>query len=186
MKHLQNVWWFLGFASSYAIILLSTENILSTIMPWFGISPNQATAGAYSAEMVVLFSCAAALIIRVITAVTTATSIKRAIKIILSKTALASLAVVGTVTVQIQNRGQWWIKHMFTDEAYSHTEYTATTSSLVYSLFLIALIFAVYPKKNPGSFMVLSDFGSDRLSIIIALASLIAFIAGVSVYDGRP
>ena len=186
MKHLQNVWWFLGFAFSYAIILLSAESILSAVLPWLGISPNRATAGAYSAEMVVLFSCATALIIRVVTAVATATSAKRAIKIILSKTALASLAVVGMVTVQIQNRGQWWIKHMFTDEAYSHSEYTATTSSLMYSMFLIALIFAVYPKKTPGTSMVLSDFGSDRLSIIIFLMSLVAFITGVSVYDGRP
>ena len=185
MKHLQNVWWFLGFAFSYAVFFLSAERLLSVIMPLLDISPNRATAGAYSAELVVLFSCATALIIRVVTAVTTATSIKRAIKIILSKTALASLAVVGTVVVQIQNRGQWWLKHMFTDLAYSHPVYTATTSSLMSGTFLIALIFAAYPRKLPGTTMSFSDFGSDRLSLAILIASIIAFFLGASFYSGK-
>lgn len=186
MKHLQNIWWFLGFVFSYAIALAGTEQLLTWVMPNLGISPNRATAGAYTSEMAVLMCCGSALIARVVIAMNTAGDFSRAIKVLFSKTALASLAVVGMVAVQIQNRGQWWIKHMFTDEAYNHVEYTATASSLLYGLSLIALVFAVYPTKPPGSKMILSDFGSDRLALIILILSLLGFVLGEVFYVGRP
>lgn len=186
MKRLQNIWWFLGFVFSYAIVLAGTEQFLTWAMPNLGISPNRSTAGAYTSEMVALMCCSSALIARVVIAMNTAGDFNRAIKVLFSKTALASLAVVGMVAVQIQNRGLWWIKHMFTNEAYDHIEYTATASSLLHGISMIALVFAVYPTKPPGSKMALSDFGSDRLAAIILVLSLFGFVLGGIFYSGRP
>ena len=185
MKHFQNIWWFLGFVSLYVIALAGTEKLLVWIMPSFGISPNQATAGAYTSEMVVLVSCGAALLARVVMAMNTARNFNRALKVLSSRRALASLAVVGMVAVQIQNRGQWWVKHMFTDESYNHVEYTATASSLLYGLSLIALIFAVYPTRLSSSKVSLADFGSDKLAIIISALAAIGFVVGKLMYTGR-
>jgi hypothetical protein len=186
MRHFKSLGWVFAFILAYILTPKIVAAVFYTGLPVVNVSPNRATAGAYSFEVVTYLMCFLALIGKVAWALAATSSLQSAWRVIKSKTAIASLAIGMIVFVGGWNRAFWWLKHMYTNEAYNHVEYTGAVNSTLIALAMISLVFAVFPRKKIGAKVGLSDFGSDRVSLIMLAIGLAAFIAGAWLYAGRP
>jgi len=95
----------------------------------------------------------------------------------LMRTRPASFALFmgGLIAMGFANRFFWWLKHIFTEEAYVHTEYNGAVNAVCVSLLLCGIVHFLNGKEE-------KPLGIPS-SYIVFVASAIGFIAGLFMYN---
>jgi hypothetical protein len=192
MKYLNFGSWFLFVVTALVLAGGSVHAIFGHAFPAFGISENRATAGGYSMEVVVSMITFVMVLWRVIWAVEITHSLRGAADLLRTRTAVLSMGIAGLVGMTLINRTFWWVKHMFTSEAYSHTEYAGAANSTIVSILLCVVVFALHAEPEEGRPLSRELPLDERKSMVprgtivagsIWFLGLVAFFLGCVMYS---
>jgi uncharacterized protein YacL len=185
MRILRFVGW-LGAATSFFLLLGGSIHLLfAQVFPPLGITGNRAVAGAYTMELVVSIFAFILVSWRILWALEMVNKPQDLLAVIKTRAALLSFGIAGMIGMGFINRSFWWVKHMMTDTAYNYVKYTGAANSVLVSLLLCILVYAI----NADPAIEDQESGiSSGLSISIALwgVGVITFMIGMSLYSIRP
>lgn len=149
MKYLNFGAWFIFVVTVLVIAGGSVHTLFDNIFPLFDISGNRAVAGGYSMEVFVAFVTFIMVLWRVIWALETTHNLTEAARLLRTRTAVLSVGVAGLVGMGFINRLFWWLKHMFTDQAFNSVgTYTGAANSVVVSILLCIVVYALHAEPE--------------------------------------
>lgn len=147
------------------------------------VEPNAATAGGYTMEVIVSLTVGLIVMSRLILALAETHSLSNAFRLLVSRTASLAIFLGALIAMGFANRIFWWVKHMFTNEAFHHPNYVGAGNAIALSLILCGFIYALAPEERridgPQSLP-----NGLPLALFVWTIGVLSFIAGVLLYQG--
>lgn len=184
MKFIRFIGWLAAAISVMLVAGSLVHMMFSQFMPMLGIDGNRATAGGYSMEVFVSAFSFILVAWRILWALEVVKNADAFWKLIKTRAAILSFTLAAIIGMTLTNRMFWWVKHMFTDEAFDQVIYTNAANSVIISFLLCVLVYAV--NADPETERQKSGISSG-LSIAVSLWGIgcIAFVVGLIMYPGR-
>jgi uncharacterized protein YacL len=184
MKIFKFIGWLM---TAISLMIVGGANIHMTfaqLFPLLDIDGNRATAGGYTMEIIVGAIAFVLVFWRILWALERVNTFNKLWPVIKTRAAILSFSLAGLIAMVFTNRLFWWMKHMFTADAYNYSTYTGAANSLLMSFLMCVLVYAT--NADPEIEDKKSGISSG-LSIAVSLwgIGILAFVLGLIIYPGR-